>query len=109
MSDEFIMAETIIKQLGGAIIFMMAFDRASTAFDNTSVTLKIAPSLIKQTGGRATHVKIVLDPCDTYTVQLVKHNKGTPPEGVIVEEASDIYCDQLRPLVEKMTGFALRL
>jgi ADP-ribosylglycohydrolase len=48
MSDEFIMAETIIKQLGGAIIFMMAFDRASTAFDNTSVTLKIAPSLMQR-------------------------------------------------------------
>lgn len=57
---------TIIDQLGGARIFVMAF--ASSVYDADSITLHVAKPLVKNVKGKATHVTVTLADDDTYTV-----------------------------------------
>ena len=47
-------------------------------------------------------VKIILNWSDTYTVQLVKNQKGAE---VIKAEKSDIYCDQLTEIVDNLVEY----
>ncbi len=52
--------------------------------------------------GHPIKVTIQLEPSDTYTVKLVQ----CPPQGepVVLEGASDIYCDQLDELLVEWEG-----
>lgn len=96
-------ANTTIQQLGGRIIFAMAFETPVT-FDASTVYLKIARGLVRQVG--ATHVAIKLEADDTYTVRTLKMGRA----GVAtVKETMDVYCDSLRGMVESMTGLRLTL
>jgi hypothetical protein len=59
-----------------------------------------------KTLNKSTHVKIILDPSDTYTVKFIRVH-GT--KITTVSEHSDIYCDMLVELFENETGLYTHL
>lgn len=52
-------------------------------------------------------LRIVLDPSDTYTVELWKFNRKTF-ECDKVSECSDVYADSLHRTIESLTGLCAR-
>ena len=102
---------TIIEQLGGRRIFAMAFTGSSYWLDSPGgpkLSLKIAPALVRGVPGKATHVDVVLDASDLYTVSLSRVWKRHPG-GETLTAVGDVYCDRLKGVVEEMTGLALSL
>lgn len=101
-------AETITAQLGGRAIFAMAFVGSSYGWanDGVSVVYKIAPALVRHSKTRATHVTVQYQPDDTYTVWLTRNTKR---ECTRLTFLSMVYGDQLRQVVEDLTGFRLAL
>ncbi len=103
--------EQMIEQLGGPIIFRMAF--AGSAYETPdaldrgkySLTLKVDGSL-SRSRGVPTHVKVTLEPSDTYTVETYKIRGA---KSTLLDARADVYCDTLQDTVEKMTGLALSL
>lgn len=104
---------TIIAQLGGAQIFAMAFTGSTYDVRNCpTLTLKIAPALVRMVPTKATHVVVRLETSDTYTVLLVREGKlrggkYTPPKTVATRD--DVYGDCLRRVVEDATGLRMGL
>lgn len=97
--------QAIIEQMGGRKIFAMAFKSCAYAVTpKPSVTFLVAPSLKK--AAKCTHVRVTLEPSDTYKVEFVKV-RGTTAK--TIREVADVYCDQLKELVEKSTGLYLSL
>jgi hypothetical protein len=95
----------IIAQLGGPKIFAMAFKSCAYATSpKTQVTFAVAPALKR--AAKCSHVRVTLDPSDTYTVEFLKVAKF---DCKTVSEVGDVYCDQLKELVEKTTGLYLSL
>lgn len=97
-------ATQTIKQLGGNGIFSFAFAGAVVGPD--SLTLKIAPALVKGTKGKATHVVVKLDASDTYRVEVLKVTR----RGLNVETMSAldmVHDTELRAVVEGMTGLRM--
>ena len=91
-------AMEIINQLGGPHFIMMTgaqyISYDSTA-ENPNVAFKIRGSR------KVTHVKIVLDPLDTYTVEFIKIH-GNTMKTVNIE--TGIYNDMLQDIFTKNTG-----
>lgn len=95
----------IIAQLGGPKIFAMAFKSCAYATSpKTYVTFAIAPSLKR--AAKCTHVRVTLEPSDTYKVEFIK---VTGIKTTTVAEYDDIYNDMLKELVEKKTNLYLSL
>lgn len=94
-------ANTTIEQLGGRVIFALAFQAPAT-YSADTVYLKIGRGLVSAV--KATHVSIKLEADDTYTVSLVRVGR---PGVKTVKETTGVYCDNLREVVERMTGLAL--
>jgi hypothetical protein len=104
MSTPFQVKE-IIAQMGGNRIFSMAFKSCAYATSpNISVTFVIAAALKR--AAKMSHVRVTLMPSDTYKVEFI-NVRGTNVK--TVAEADDIYCDQLKELVEQKTGLYLSL
>lgn len=103
--------EAIISQLGGPRIFAMAFKHAT--YSDTRVTLSIAKGLQghKAKGSKITHVRVTLDPTDTYTVEfLYVVPRGSRVGDVLtIRSEKDVYADGLKPLVENTTRLRLSL
>jgi hypothetical protein len=101
-------ATTVIAQLGGVRIFAMAFASSTYGYqgDAVSVVFKIAPALVRGTKGRATHVTVQLQADDTYTVWTSRVTRRDCSQGEVL---SFVYADQLRSVVESMTGLRLSL
>ena len=91
-------ATTIRQQIGGPACVMIGAKNFSFDKDG-SLTFKIGRNAKK-----VTHIKVALDPSDTYTMTFTK--VGRAPKYTIVDLAtvSDVYCDQLRPMIEAHTG-----
>ena len=97
--------ETIIAQMGGPMIFKMAFKSCAYATSpNPAVTFLVAPSLKKS--AKCSHVRVTLEPSDTYKVEFI-NVRGTDVKTVY--ETDSIYNDQLKGLVEEKTGLYLSL
>lgn len=98
MANETTVPVAILQQLGRAALFMMG--AKNMVIDATSLQFKIAGS------PKATHVKITLDPSDTYTVEFTKVRKFnvTP-----VASVSCVYADQLHKIIESNTGLYLSI
>lgn len=97
---------TIIEQVGRQA-FLMAFTRALTSEALGSVTFMIAPALVRSTRGKATHVRVTLDHgSDTYVVECLRVKWGAAD---VVESMADVYADDLRSVIERMTGLYLKL
>lgn len=94
MSDNTI-AKTILYQIGGNKFIVMTGSKNFLYGDNYLLMT------LSQNKSGANRLKITLDPSDTYTMQFLKYR---PFETEIVKEFSDVYCDQLQDIFEKVTG-----
>jgi hypothetical protein len=98
--------QAIIEQMGGRRIFAMAFSASMYCVSEgkTAVTFTIAPALKR--AAKMAYVRVTLDPNDTYTVEFIAARAG---KTTVVESFEGVYCDMLKPLVEKTTGLYLSL
>lgn len=87
-------ANTILEQLGGRTFVMLTGAKNLTGSDDT-ISMKLG------SGAKGTHMRITLDPSDTYTLTLLKVRAGTVKEVAKVEM---VYCDMLKDVFETMTG-----
>lgn len=91
-------ANTIRDQLGHKCLFMLGAQYL--AGGNDYLSFKIRGSR------RVSHIKIILDPSDTYTIEF---HKISPSEYKIVKSLSGIYCDQLHEIIRSVTGLNTNL
>jgi hypothetical protein len=107
--------QTIIDQLGGARIFAMAF--SSMSYDDSPKQDDVeARAMFKvAVGGANKAVVVELMTDDTYRVQFVKSPTvkqilgGADPGPKVLFEREGVYANNLRSLVETMTGLYLTL
>jgi len=91
-------AKTILEQLGGGMFVLMTGAKDMVSSDN-ALRLKIG----RFAGVKTTHVKVTLDPCDTYTVETMRWN-GRKLEMQEIDKMSGVYCTDLRRAFTSMTG-----
>ena len=99
-----VVAETILQQLGGNRFMAMTGARGLT-YDENSLTFKIT-----RAQNKITHVKITLDPSDTYNVSFIncrKTAKGFKNE--VVKSFSDVFNVHLSDCFTSQTGLYTRL
>lgn len=96
-------ANTIAQQLGHSTRRMGVMIGAHS-FVGSENSLSFRFKARARNGSNA--VRIVLDPCDTYTVEFVSL-RGTSRK--VKASYSDIYCDSLKGLFERETGLYLSL
>jgi hypothetical protein len=97
--------QTLIAQMGGPKIFAMAFKSCAYAVSpNLQVTFAVAPALKR--AAKCSHVRVTLDPSDTYTVEILNVRGATTKT---VSETQGVYCDMLKELDEGKTGLYLSL
>ena len=89
----------ILAQLGGRMFCLMTGAR-DFVYDSASLTCKLGR------GAKGTHLRITLDASDTYTVETLRIRGATV---TTVAEASMVYVDNLRDVVESQTGFYLSM
>jgi hypothetical protein len=95
-------ANTILSQIGGRQMASMTGAKNFVAIDQ-GLQFKL-PSNFAKDGINC--VRVVLDPCDTYTVTFLKV-RGTSCQQIASYD--DTYCDQLRGLFEEVTGLRTSL
>jgi uncharacterized lipoprotein YehR (DUF1307 family) len=91
-------AQTILAQLGGGVFCMMTGAKEMVASE-TALRIKIG----RFAGVKTTHVKVTLDPCDTYTIETMRWN-GRKLEMQAIDKMSGVYCTDLRRAFTSMTG-----
>ena len=96
-------ANTINDQIGHRARVMMG--AKNLMGDDNCLSFKIG-----RNPNNITHIKVTLDPSDTYTVDFIKIRKvkGTIYR-TIVETCSDVYVDSLHNVIESGTGLYLSL
>jgi hypothetical protein len=94
-------ANTILQQLGGAQFVALTGASKFVAGDQF-----LQFSLPRGCNARINKCRITLDPCDTYTVEFWSTH-GTTLE--LVSSNSDVYCDVLQDLFERVTGLYVTL
>ena len=96
-------AEEIRKQIGQKAFFMMGAKALGGAAD--SLTFKVGRGA-RGKAGAVTHVRVTLEPSDTYTVKTM-YVRGTSVKDR--ESVEGVYCDTLRAAIEGVTGFYLSM
>lgn len=96
-------AEIILQQLGGGRFVAFTGARNLTAHpDALSFKLGRARDGIK-------HVKITLDPSDTYKVTFTKIGRAPARTVTVVKELEGVYADMLTEIFESTTGLYTHL
>lgn len=95
-------ANTIAEQIGHRAFMMLG--AKNLLGDENSLTFKIGRNV-----QGVTHVRVQLDPDDTYTMQFLKVGRAPRFEKKVLSEASNIYADQLRKVIEQKTGMYTNL
>jgi len=95
-------ATTIVKQMGGTARLGLMIGAHDFAGDNESVQFGFKGNR------RANKCRIILEPMDTYRLELWKYNKRTF-ECTLVSEFGGLYWDALKPTFESETGLYLSL
>lgn len=90
-------ANTIREQIGNRVFMMLG--AKNLMGDEKSLTFQIG-----RNAQGVTHIRVQLDPSDTYTMQFIKIGRAPGYKKTIVAEASDIYADNLRRVIESKTG-----
>jgi hypothetical protein len=72
--------------------------------DDNSLTFQIG-----RNAQGVTHIKVTLDPDDTYTMQFLRIGRAPRFEKKMLSEASNIYAEDLRRLIEQKTGMYTKL
>ncbi len=103
--------ETIISQLGGKKIFAMAFSKAVYSTDWLLLVLARGLQNHKGPGKKITHVRVTLEPTDTYKVEFLYVPSRGARSGMetVLRSVDDVYADSLKTLVERETGLYLSL
>ncbi len=96
-------AKTIAKQIGGKALFMMG--AKSLTGSEESLTFKVGRGA-KGPKGSVTHIKITLEPTDTYTLEAFFVRGTTFKTRAKVEGA---YAEMIHPFLKAETGMALSL
>ena len=91
-------AETILSQLGGNRFVVMTGAK-NLLKDHNALSMRL-PSR------KVTHVRITLDPSDTYTVLFLRMRGYQVTE---VARVSDVYADSLREVFTRYTGLETSL
>jgi hypothetical protein len=94
-------AQTILQQLGGRRFLTMTGARDLTGYADA-----LAFKLPRFSGVKVNYVKLTLTPADTYTVEFSRIHGRTVTK---LSEHTDVYCDQLQRLFEKVTGLRTSL
>ncbi len=101
-TDKKIMRETgneIVKQLGNKALFMMGVKKNIMLIDN-GISFKIRGSR------KGNYLTITLNAMDTYDISLHRVSiKGIKE----VKRVDGVYNDQMRSIIEKITGLYLSL
>lgn len=114
MTNNTMIAETILKQLGGGRFLLMTGTKDLIAIENG---LKMT---LARNGSKANRLEITLNAMDTYDMRFYRYTpwrystrggKFTeyPEKITTVKEYNDIYCDQLQELFTNVTGLYTRL
>lgn len=96
-------ANTIARQIGNGALFMMGAKNliAHTTEENAALSFKIG-----RNDNGITHLKITLEPSDTYSIKFLKVrglNVST------VAEVDMVFEDVLKQVIENRTGLRLSL
>lgn len=104
MTNNLQVAKTILEQLGGGRLMAMTGAKNFVGGENF-LSFKLPGG-----GGFAksgiNFVRVVLDPCDTYTVTFSRIRGSKVVE---ISTHGDVYCDQLQDVFETATGLFTRL
>lgn len=100
-TNNMVVAETILAQLGGNQFLAMTGAR-NLLGDANSLHMKLG----RGAADGITHLRVVLDASDTYTVSFLKV-RGV--KVATVAEVSDVYAEDLRAVFTRHTGFATSL
>jgi len=92
--------EVIFEQLGGSA-FQAMTGAKDILFDSTGIQFRVG-----RNPKRVTHVRITLDPSDTYTVEFFRIRKL---ELIPVSSFELVYFDMLQPLFTSETGLETHL
>lgn len=98
-TSDLTVANTIRDQIGHPAFVMMGAKDLAGGSDN--LQFKVGANAKK-----VTHVRVVLDPSDTYTVTFYKCRGASIKE---LAAQSLVYADQLRKVIETHTGLYLSL
>jgi hypothetical protein len=91
---------TVIEQLGGSRFIAMTGAKNFGTTDN-ALSFKIG-----RNARGVSHVRVTLDPSDTYTVEFLKVRKL---HVTVAETCTDIYCDSLQDCFTRNTGMDTHL
>lgn len=94
MTDKTV-ATTILSQLGGNRFIAMTGSKQFSCTDNL-ITFKVGSNPKK-----VSHVRITLDPSDTYTMEFLKVSMK---EIKTLKKITGVYCDMLRDIFTDNTG-----
>lgn len=91
-------SKTIRKQIGNRALYWMGTQRLTAIKNGLGIRFN---------GSRkSNYIEIILTPMDMYAVKFFK---VTYYDERLVSEHHDIYCDQLKELIENKTGLYLSL
>jgi hypothetical protein len=93
-------AKVITQQIGNRAFGMLG--AKDLLGDENSLTFRIG-----RNAQGVTHIRVQLDPSDTYTMQFLKVRRlKAPPyiERKVVSEVDDVYAEDLRRIIEMKTG-----
>lgn len=102
-SDNVLVAQTILEQLGNGRFKMMTGAKNFVAVER-GLTFRLPGANFCK--NNINFVSVVLTPADTYTVTFSRVRGGTITQ---VSQHNDIYFDMLRELFTNETGLALSL
>ena len=94
--------KTIASQIGNRAFAMMGASNLMTSGSGLSFKVGRNPKGV-------THVKVTLDPSDTYTVEFLRCSLRAKNIRKVLGTFDDVYAEDLRELIESETGLALSL
>lgn len=101
MTTDLTIPNTILAQLGGTRFRVMTGARDFLGSDRALIC-----RLMRNERG-VTHLRVTLTDADVYHVEALRVNRHG--DTTVVDQADDVYNDQLVEAVERITGLALRL
>lgn len=113
MNDSKLIAQTILDQIGGGRVLRLmigAKDFISLSPDDKSLggLMFTIPSTLSRP--RISKIIIKLNGKDLYDVSFVLiRKKDGVPGAKVVAEVNDVYCDQLKGVIESNTGLVLTM
>ena len=90
-------ARTISEQIGGRAFMMLG--AKDLLGDENSLTFRIGHN-----AQGVTHIRVQLDPSDTYTMQFLKVGRAPRFERKVLSETDNVYVEDLRRIIEQKTG-----